>query len=226
MSSIISVAFLAGCAADMARYKAENLIQDEGNPEAALKVLQAQMASSPADLKLKMAYQSNLQQYLARLQVEGDQARSRGDTALAMSRYQQILSWESNNDRAREGIRLIEIGIRHNSMLKYAQEIKDSRPDESLNLVLQILAENPRNVQAQVLRNEVESRKAREVNLRPALAQALKSPISLQFRDQSMMSVFDIISRIGKVNFIFDKDVAPNLKNHDLRPRYHRGRRD
>ncbi len=212
MSSIISVAFLAGCAADMARYKAENLIQDEGNPEAALKVLQAQMASSPADLKLRMAYQTNLQQYLARLQVEGDQARSRGDTALAMGRYQQILSWDSNNDRAREGIRLIEIGIRHHSMLKYAQEIKDSRPDESLNLVLQILADNPRNVPAQVLRNEVESRKAREVNLRPALAQALKSPISLQFRDQSMMSVFDIISRIGKVNFIFDKDVAPNLK--------------
>jgi general secretion pathway protein D len=97
-------------------------------------------------------------------------------------------------------------------MTKYAMEIKDSRPDEALTIVNQILAENPRNNEARILRNDLESRKSREASLRPALAQALKSPISLQFRDQSMMSVFDIISRIGNVNFIFDKDVPPNLK--------------
>lgn len=211
MTSMISLAFLAGCAADVARYKAESF-QEEGNPEAALRILQAQIASSPSDLKLRSAYQNNLLRFMGQLQMEGDQARNRGDTATAISRYQQILSWQPNNDRAREGMRLIDIGIRHTSMLKYATEIKDTRPDEALTLVNQILADNPRNTQAQVLRNDIENRKAREVNLRPALAQALKSPISLQFRDQSMMSVFDIISRIGKVNFIFDKDVPPNLK--------------
>ncbi len=211
MTSMISLAFLAGCAADVARYKAESY-QDEGNPEAALRTLQAQLATNPNDIKLFSAYQNNLLRYTGQLQAEGDQARNRGDTATAISRYQQILSWEANNTRAKEGIYLIEIGIRHASMLKYATEIKDVRPDEALTLVTQILADNPRNTQAQVLRNDIENRKAREVNLRPALAQALKSPISLQFRDQSMMSVFDIISRIGKVNFIFDKDVPPNLK--------------
>ncbi len=211
MTSMISLAFLAGCAADVARYKAESY-QDEGNPEAALRTLQAQLANSPSDLKLRSAYQNNLLRFVGQLQSEGDQARNRGDTATAVSRYQQILSWDANNFRAQEGIRLVEIGIRHTSMLKYATEIKDTRPDEALTLVTQILADNPRNTQAQVLRNDIENRKAREVNLRPALAQALKSPISLQFRDQSMMSVFDIISRIGKVNFIFDKDVPPNLK--------------
>nr|WP_314899630.1 secretin N-terminal domain-containing protein [uncultured Deefgea sp.] len=211
MTSMISMAFLAGCAADIARYKAETY-QEEGNPEAALKTLQAQMASSPTDLKLRVAYQSGLLNYMSRLQNEGDQARARGDLSLAMSRYQQVSSWDPNNTRAQEGIRLADIGIRHTSMLKYAGEIKDARPEEALTLTNQILADNPRNVQAQVLLNDIEQRKSRETSLRPALAQALKSPISLQFRDQSMTSVFDIISRIGNVNFIFDKDVPPNLK--------------
>ncbi len=211
MTSMLSIAFLAGCAADVARYKAESF-QEEGNPEAALKTLQAQMVSSPNDLQLRVAFQSSLLQYTSRLQNEGDQARARGDSALAISRYQQILSWEPNNMRALEGLRLVEIGIRHTSMTKYAMEIKDTRPDEALTIVSQILTENPRNTEARILRNDLESRKSREASLRPALALALKSPISLQFRDQSMMSVFDIISRIGNVNFIFDKDVPPNLK--------------
>jgi general secretion pathway protein D len=211
MTSMLSMAFLAGCASDIAQYKAESF-QEEGNPEAALKTLQAQLAKTPNDLQLRVNFQSSLLQFLSRLQNEGDQARARGDTALAMSRYQQILSWESNNMRALEGVRLVEVGIRHSSMMKYAMEIKDTRPDEALTISSQILAENPRNNEARILRNDLESRKSREASLRPALAQALKSPISLQFRDQSMMSVFDIISRIGNVNFIFDKDVPPNLK--------------
>lgn len=211
MTSMISLAFLAGCAADMARYQAETQL-DAGNPEAALTTLKAQIASSPNDLKLRAAYQSNVLVYVNRLISQGEQARQQGNSALAISSYQQALQWDSTNIRAQEGIRLVEMGVRHDSMLRYARENKDSRPDEVLGIVSQILLDNPRNVQAQLIKNDIENRKSREVSLRPSLAQALKSPISLQFRDQSMMSVFDIISRIGKVNFIFDKDVPPNLK--------------
>ncbi|WP_410497816.1 secretin N-terminal domain-containing protein [Chitinibacter sp. S2-10] len=211
MTSMIALAFLGGCAADMARYQAETQL-DAGNPEAALQTLKAQIASSPNDLKLRAAYQSNLLTHVNRLLAQGDQARQQGNAPLALSSYQQILQWDPGNIRAQEGIRYVEIGVRHESMLRYAREAKDTRPDEALTILGQILMDNPRNVQAQTLKNEIENRKSREVNLRPALAQALKSPISLQFRDQSMMSVFDIIARIGKVNFIFDKDVPPNLK--------------
>ncbi|WP_156129010.1 secretin N-terminal domain-containing protein [Chitinibacter sp. ZOR0017] len=211
MTSMISLAFLAGCAADMARYQAETQ-QDAGNPEAALKILKQQIASSPNDIKLRAAYQSSVSRFVNNLLVQGDQARAQGNSALAISSYQQVLVWDPTNFRAQEGVRLIEMGVRHDSMLKYARENKDSRPDEVLGIVQQILMDNPRNTQAQLIKNDIENRKAREVSLRPSLAQALKSPISLQFRDQSMMSVFDIVSRIGKVNFIFDKDVPPNLK--------------
>jgi general secretion pathway protein D len=205
------LAFLAGCAADMARYQAETQL-DAGNPEAALTTLKAQIASSPNDLKLRAAYQSNVLVHVNRLISQGEQARQQGNSAIAISSYQQALQWDSTNIRAQEGIRLVEMGVRHDSMLRYARENKDSKPDEVLGIVSQILLDNPRNVQAQLIKNDIENRKSREVSLRPSLAQALKSPISLQFRDQSMMSVFDIISRIGKVNFIFDKDVPPNLK--------------
>ncbi|HSC81759.1 MAG TPA: secretin N-terminal domain-containing protein, partial [Chitinolyticbacter sp.] len=97
-------------------------------------------------------------------------------------------------------------------MIKFARDNKDTRPDEALQVLRQILVDDPNNNQALRIKSDIESRKARETSLKPMLAQALKSPISLQFRDQPLMSVFDIIARIGKVNFIFDRDVPPNLK--------------
>ncbi|BCL76048.1 hypothetical protein JHS3_17840 [Jeongeupia sp. HS-3] len=207
----ILVAMLTGCAADTARQQGESLIE-QGNTQQGLSALQTAVKQYPDDIKLRTAYRRQLDQMLGQLLQEAETARSRGDLPGALARYQQMLSWEPGNVRAQEGMRQLERSSRGDSMLKFANEIKDKRPDEALEIVRQLLAENPRNPQAVKLRDDIENRKAREANLRPALAQALKSPISLQFRDQPVMSVFDIIARIGKVNFIFDRDVPPNLR--------------
>ena len=79
MTSMISLAFLAGCAADMARYQAETQ-QDAGNPEAALKILKQQIASSPNDIKLRAAYQSSVSRFVNNLLVQADQARAQGNS--------------------------------------------------------------------------------------------------------------------------------------------------
>ncbi|GHD66144.1 secretin N-terminal domain-containing protein [Jeongeupia chitinilytica] len=207
----ILAAMLAGCAADTARQQGEALIQ-QGDTQEGLKALQTAVKQYPDDIKLRTAYRRQLDQLLGQLLQDAETARARGDMPGALARYQQMLSWDPGNVRAQEGMRQLERASRAESMLKFAGEIKDQRPDEALEIVRQLLAENPRNPQAVKLKDDIENRKAREANLRPALAQALKSPISLQFRDQPVTSVFDIVARIGKVNFIFDRDVPPNLR--------------
>ncbi|MBM3116827.1 secretin N-terminal domain-containing protein [Jeongeupia naejangsanensis] len=207
----ILAAMLAGCAADSARKQGEAMIQ-QGDTQEGLKALQTAVQQYPDDIKLRTTYRRQLDQLLGQLLQDAETARARGDMAAALARYQQMLSWDPGNVRAQEGMRQLERSVRSDSMLKFAGEIKEQRPDEALDIVRQVLAENPRNPQAVKLKDDIENRKAREANLRPALAQALKSPISLQFRDQPVMSVFDIVARIGKVNFIFDRDVPANLR--------------
>ncbi len=211
MTLIATSLLLTGCAADMARKQGETLIY-QGEVEQGLQYLKEQAKLYPDDIKLRASYQRQLDSTLNLLLKEADNARARGDIELATNRYQQMLSHDKGNYRATDGLRLAEIAARQDSMLKYAREIKDNKPEEALDVLAQILIDNPRNTQALRLRDEVESRKTREATLRPGLAQSLKNPISLQFKDQSLSSVFDIISRIGKVNFIFDRDVAPNLR--------------
>ncbi|MBE9610403.1 secretin N-terminal domain-containing protein [Chitinilyticum piscinae] len=208
--SMLSVSILAGCAADMARKEAESLIV-QGDPESGLRVLKDKIASYPEDIPLRTAYASQLNNYLARLQAEGDAARLAGNTAVAISKYQLILSWDPNNTRARESVRMIELGVRHNSMLAYANSVKDTQPKEALGIAQQILKDDPGNKQARTLYYYAEGKLSKQA-LKPTLAANLQSPISLQFRDQPLMSVFEIISRAANVNFIFDKDVPPNLK--------------
>lgn len=209
--TLIAASLLTGCAADMARKQGESLIY-EGEVEQGLQFLKEKSKLYPDDIKLRASFQRQLDITLGALLKEADNARARGDIELASNRYQQMLSHDKGNYRALEGLRLSEIAARQDSMLKYAREIKDNKPEEALDVLAQMLIDNPRNTQALKLRDEVESRKTREATLRPGLAQSLKNPISLQFKDQSISSVFDIISRIGKVNFIFDRDVAPNLR--------------
>ncbi|KAF0812918.1 Type II secretion system protein D [Andreprevotia sp. IGB-42] len=212
--SLIAAGLISGCAAERARKSAVEQIQQGSTPQG-LATLQEALKNDPDDIALRATYERQRDDYIGRLQKEADDGRMAGTPeglARALVNYQQILAYAPGNLRAKEGLRQIEGGIMLDSKTKYAQSIKDTRPDEALDIVQQIIAENPRATAAITLKTELEARKARESSLKPALAQALKSPISLQFRDQPIFSVFDIISRIGKVNFIFDRDVPSTLR--------------
>ncbi len=45
-----------------------------------------------------------------------------------------------------------------------------------------------------------------------ALAEAYRKPITLEFRDAPLRSVFEVISRTSGLNFLFDKDVRADQK--------------
>ncbi len=46
----------------------------------------------------------------------------------------------------------------------------------------------------------------------PVLKAALARPISLEFRDAPLRSIFEVISRGYGINFVFDRDVRPDLR--------------
>ncbi|QDQ29206.1 secretion protein [Chitinimonas arctica] len=73
-----------------------------------------------------------------------------------------------------------------------------------------MLAEQPQNAAAQALQRQIEEKKRRGSD--SGLADAFKKPITLQFKDASLRTVFDIIARTSGLNFLFDKDVRTEQK--------------
>lgn len=81
------------------------------------------------------------------------------------------------------------------------------------NLLRSILVREPAYPEAAALLRRIEEKAGRERGAEPPqLAAAYRRPVSLEFRDVPMRSVFDGISRQGGLNFTFDKDVRTDQR--------------
>ena len=79
-----------------------------------------------------------------------------------------------------------------------------------------VLEQDPSQREARALLEVVAQRRARAAAQTPPVAPELKSPfskpITLEFRDASLKSVFEVISRASGINFVFDRDVRADTK--------------
>src|SRR5437762_7568533 len=96
-------------------------------------------------------------------------------------------------------------------MVDADQAFKAGQTAEAQGKLKQILAENPQNREARSLLRRIEERQVKETTT-PKLNAALKKPITMEFRDAPLRTVFELISRQTGLNFIFDKDVQPEAK--------------
>ncbi|WP_269532471.1 secretin N-terminal domain-containing protein [Chitinimonas sp. BJYL2] len=208
---IVLPLLLAACASDRHVREGESMIQ-RGDVDAGLRYLLDQSRQHPQDVALRSASRRQLDVRLEELFRNGEAASRRGDYDGAQAAYAAMLGWDANNERAQVALAALGKQRRTDSILAFAHKVKDDKPDDALAAVRQILAENPHHGLALKLRDELESRKSRQDSIRPKLAKALQQPVSLQFRDQPITYVLDLISRIGKINFVLDKDVPAGLR--------------
>ena len=82
------------------------------------------------------------------------------------------------------------------------------RPREAEERVKRILQEQPGYRQAEALREELQHQDAARTTLRPRLVDALRQPVTLNFKVQPIASIFDAISRLAGIDFVFDPEVA------------------
>src|SRR4029079_12086554 len=71
-----------------------------------------------------------------------------------------------------------------------------------------VLAENPGFPEAKTL----ERRIAERVQAAEAAKPVPQKPITLEFRDAPIRTVFEMISRTAGINFVFDKDVRQDIR--------------
>lgn len=172
-----------------------------------LAALKTRQQAAPDDLDLAAAVPTRQQDYVRIELKEAEADASQGEYGAAIEHLANVLREEPGNLKAQQDLRRIE--RRQQIQIDYARaaRLRDSRPQEALEIVRGILAEQPNHPESKRLNDALLRASKASRTTRPQLADALRKPVSLNFRSQPLSGIFDVISRMSGVNFVFDRDV-------------------
>ncbi|CAG8863245.1 Type 3 secretion system secretin [Pseudomonas fluorescens] len=203
---------IAGCGTSAARKDGQALIKD-GQYEAGIARIEEALRDDPRDTELNIALAHGRQTAVESLLAQADSDRSRHDFANARMGYGRVLTLEPNNRRALEGVRQIEqvrnLGER-TAMGQAALRQGDLFGAE--RHMREVLRLDPQNEGGLALRRDIENVQARTAQPFPQLRSKLDRPVTLEFRDANLKTIFEVLSQVAGLNFIFDKDLRPEMK--------------
>ncbi|MEW5967833.1 MAG: secretin N-terminal domain-containing protein [Pseudomonadota bacterium] len=204
---------LAGCASDRAFREGERLLA-QGQTEAGLRQLEEAMKESPGNAQYRTAYIQARDAHLIRLFAEGDAALAAGREAEAEARYREIQKLHPESPRARAALVTIDVQRANRTLVKDARAALDKGDADAARRKLRdVLARDPQHDGAQALMRQVEAKSGRPRGAElPALSAAYRRPVTLQFRDAPVRTIFDALSRQSGLNFVFDKDVRTDTR--------------
>ena len=187
----------------------------DGRRDEGVASLEKAAQEKPRDTEIKAALIRNKGEALNSHLREADRQRTAGQWDAADLSYRRALALDNRNTRAMQGLEQIGQDRRNASLLAQAgQMLGKNDPLGAERLVRTVRAQNPLNAEARRLQTEIDRQRDTENNGRstPESRAALAKPVALEFRDASLKSVFEVLSRASSLNFVFDKDIKGDLK--------------
>ncbi len=208
---LVSV-LLAGCAAER-EFREGKALLGEGKVESGLAKLEEASKHDSGNHEYRSFFFRSRDLALTQLLAQADGLRGKGQLDEAEAVYQRILGIDANHSRAKTGVAATAMDRRHVAATAEAEAlIKKGDVEAAQAMLNRVLQENPNFRDAVTLRRNMDERMARDAIAMPKLKASLKKPVTLEFRDANLKSVFEVISRSAGVSFIFDKEVRSDLK--------------
>ncbi|MDN5882689.1 MAG: DUF4974 domain-containing protein, partial [Nitrosospira sp.] len=206
-------ALFVGCAANKEFEEGKQLIA-EGKLDTGLASLEKAAREEPDNLEIRTVLARQREAVAGRLLLEADNARSSGDFEAAERGYRHVLEINQHNERAWAGLAALDMERRHMALLKHAEELLKSDDYTGAEAELRrVLQDSPAHREAQQLMRQISEKEIRAGEMeQPILKTGFKQPITLEFRDAPLKSVFEIMGRTSGINFVFDKDVKQDTK--------------
>ncbi len=149
---------------------------------------------------------------LAQLFAEADAARAAGRREVAEAFFRRADAIDPGNVRARQGLEELAASRRLAGSVREADELHRkgdvARAEAKARAVL---AESPQHPEARALLHRIEEKRAADV-APGGVNSPFSRPITLEFRDAPVRSVFETMSRLAGINFVFDRDVRQDLR--------------
>jgi general secretion pathway protein D len=206
---------IAACAAgSLSYYEGRDLLL-KGQTEEGLAKLQQAVKEAPNNANYRETYEKEKAIVVQRYLSEGDLLRSSGELAAAQVAYQRALKLAPDDPRAQAGIVAIDVINNRKAIVERAKsDLEAGKLDQAEATLRQLLKQDPGQREARKLLNEIDEKRAEIAAQQPpqTLKGPFKQPITLEFRDASMKSVFEVISRASGINFVFDRDVRADTK--------------
>ncbi|KAB8062649.1 general secretion pathway protein GspD [Janthinobacterium sp. FT14W] len=187
-----------------------------GRTEQGLALLEQAAQAEPTNAKYRIAVTNGRMRALNKLNGAAEALRQQGNLPGAQALYQQALALDASNDVAQRGLDGVAQDERHRKLVQEAQasyqrggEANIAQAQEALRQVLQ---ERPAQREALALKNRIGDEQAKARPAGGKLAAAYRKPVTLEFRDAPLRSVFDLLSKVSGLNFVFDKEVDPALR--------------
>jgi general secretion pathway protein D len=213
---ILSVALLYGCAAGTQAFRDGSLLIATGKFDDGLGKLEEAVKLEPNNAEYRIALSNTRASLINQLNTSAEAARREGKLSDAEKAYRQVQAYDPGNVMAKQGMEAIVTERRHRLAVADAETLfkKGSNTDiaEALELLRPILDENPNQRDALNLKARLNEARAKETPLEARLGASFKKPVTLEFREAPLNSVFQLIAKISGLNFFFDKDIRPDLK--------------
>ncbi|MDA8129058.1 MAG: tetratricopeptide repeat protein [Betaproteobacteria bacterium] len=207
LTAVFLALSLAGCATNKALTESQKLIAS-GQPEAGIALLRASVDKEPNNIELKAYYHTQRERLASQLltQAQADLDAGRFDDAEAALKKVQAIHPE--NPRAQALQDALAAARENQRRLEAATKaFAAGHPDEAEQAARVILAQSPGHPGALALLKEIQAARTPDEIKPRELGAAFHKPITLEFRDAPLRSVFDMISRQSGLSFVFDKDV-------------------
>lgn len=213
LTLIVVATQLSGCGGERA-YREGNQQLQNGNIEEGLAKLEAATKAEPNNLEYRTSLHRQREVQIFYLLGQADRLVTAGNYNDAEATYQRVLKIEPANQRAADGLAHIKyIKIQNAAIAKAKTLFEAGKIDAAQGLLQPILNEDPNQPDAKALQQKIRDKQTQASLTAPTIKSSIKKPITLEFRDANMRSIFEVISRAANINFIFDKDVSPNLKS-------------
>jgi len=208
---LVAALALVGCAHEALKPGQEMI--EAGNEEQGLARLEEAMKKHPNDAEIRNYYLRHKAVAVQRYLQIGDNARSSGSIDAAEAAYQRAQRFDPANANAQAGLDAVARERASAGLVKEADEaLKRGDSQAALAKAQEALKSNPSQREARAIARKVEEQRVKADLTSPQLAAALKNTITIELKDAPVRTVFELISKRAGLNFVYDRDVPPDLR--------------
>lgn len=207
---------LAGCAAQQA-YKEGQGLFDQGKVEEGLAQMEKASRLDPDNSEYRSQYFKRREVAVFQWLSLAEAAKNKSNWDGADQYYQRVLRIDPDNLRAKIALSSLASEKKQMLLLSDARaQFDKGEVAEAAKKVRSVLTNLPLHPVALKLKREIEAKMASTGQSGMVFKSKMARPITIEFKDAPIRSVFDSISKVAGVNFLFDKEVRPDLRSNLL----------
>ncbi|HEY5993112.1 MAG TPA: secretin N-terminal domain-containing protein [Gallionellaceae bacterium] len=214
LACLLLAFLLAGCAAQRAFDNGQSLLE-EGKLDEGLTQIEKAHKLDPDNAEFRSQYFKLREVVVYQWLSMAEAAKNNSDWEEAAKSYNHVLKVDPANPRARIGLSTLNTEKKQAQLLSEAKaQLESNDLAGASHKVRTVLAESPSNPGALKLQQKIEAAASMNSPADASLKSKLARPITIEFKDSPVQTVFDYISKVSGINFIMDKEVRPDLRTN------------